>query len=149
MPNPTPSEAIHPDIPADDMVGDNWIVEVSSYRTVGMAIACFNNAIGYDAFTGTAEMVVEDGIRKLEIVLLCDESERFQCSVCKKTPARPTMSDPGICTFCGQKVCGNCSRAHERAHWRPVKTIGGDVLCDGDKVRCGRDQCPVCHGVPF
>lgn len=132
-----------------ELKGDSWSVDVQNWRELGNVVATFNNSIGTDAFIGTAEMVVEDGIRRLEIHLYHDEMEQYKCNQCQNIPAHPTSDDPGICVFCGNKVCANCAIAHERSHWRPAKTIGGDVLCDGDKVKCGRDQCEKCGGSPF
>lgn len=56
---------------------------------------------------------------------------------------------PSLCISCGLPVCDRCVHIHRKGHWNQVKTIGGDILCDGDKVRCGRDQCPKCNGSPF
>lgn len=132
-----------------ELKGDSWSVDITNWRELGNAIATFNKAIGTDAFVGTATMIVEDGMRRVEITLYHDEVEQYRCSVCKAIPVHPTMDNPGICVFCGNKVCANCAIAHERQHWRPVRTIGGDAMCDGDKVKCGHDQCPKCGGSPF
>lgn len=148
MPNLNPSEAQHTDDPIDTMAGDNWATDINNYREAGMAVASFNNAIGYSNFIGTAEMVVEDGIRHLEIHLYCDETEKFTCQICNSIPKRPTSDNPGICTFCGLRVCESCRRKHEHGHWRPQKTIGGDVICTKERG-CGKDQCPICGGIPF
>lgn len=131
------------------MKGDRWSIDLANWRELGEAIASFNAAIGNDTFVGTAEMVVEDGIRRIEIVLYHDEMEQYRCTVCNVIPRRPDYNDPGICAFCGNKVCSQCAIAHEKGHWRPAKTIGGDILCDGDKIKCGQDQCPRCFGSPF
>lgn len=151
MPLPAPSE--HTDAEINELERllnePSWCVDINNWRELGNIIAKFNHLIGTDPFVGTAEMIVEDGMRRIEITLYHDEMEQYRCQICSNIPVRPTTDDPGICVFCGWKVCANCAIKHERGHWRPAKTIGGDVLCDGDKVKCGRDQCPKCGGVPF
>ena len=77
MPNPAPSEHYPiPDISLREklMEQSQWSVDVNNYRELGEVIATFNLNIGSDPFVGTAEMVVEDGMRRLEIVLYHDES---------------------------------------------------------------------------
>lgn len=126
-----------------------WSVDLSNYREIGEVIASFTRLVGTGEFFGIAEMSIEDGVRKLELTLCYNEEEKFRCSVCQKIPRQPTTDNPGICAHCGWKVCSQCARGHERRHWRPQKTIGGNLLCNGTTVRCGKDQCPVCHGSPF
>ena len=127
---------------------DTWLVDINNYRELGECVATFNHRIGNDSFIGTAEMTVEDGIRKVEITLICDENERYRCELCQRIPHSPSLNEPGICTFCGIKVCGNCKRNHDKGHWRPQRTIGGDLICT-EKTPCGKDQCPTCGGAPF
>jgi hypothetical protein len=120
-PIPTMSEHHHDN--GDDrekaMRGEEWLVEAGNYREVGEAIASFNHRIGNDSFIGTAEMTVVEGVRKLEIVLICDENERYRCQVCEQIPTSPTPYNPAVCTFCGIKVCERCHRVHDKGHWRP------------------------------
>jgi hypothetical protein len=152
MPNPTNPEHIHTEGLTErelTMLNSEWIVEVANWAQLGTVVATFNHHTGSDPFIGTAEMTVVDGVRKLEITLLYEEAERFRCWICNNIPVWPTVDNPGICAFCGVKVCLVCSKKHEREHWRPQYTIGGDIMCDGDKVRCGRDKCPLCGGSPF
>lgn len=59
-----------------------------------------------------------------------DEQERlFHCSDChaKFTPA------PDLCVFCFQPICANCYQAHDKRHWQPVRTIGGEVIAKPPK----------------
>ena len=148
MPNHPPLDNGH-DHPADPMTGDQWEADTSNYRLVGMAIASFNNLIGTDPFMGTAEMKVEGGVRHLEIHLYHDQEEGYRCLICNLIPPNHTENDPALCTFCGLKVCSRCWKAHEKGHWRPQKTLAGDIMCDGETVKCGKDQCPTCGGAPF
>lgn len=150
MPIPLESDSQHSIAEREHLLErSNWDVDISNYREVGEVISTFNQAIGNDAFVGTASMSIEDGIRKLTIELYYDESENYRCYACHNIPANANCNNPMICTFCGWKICDRCNRQHERSHWRPQRTLGGDVMCNGDTVRCGRDQCPICHGAPF
>jgi hypothetical protein len=152
LPNLSPSQDPHNHHLSDtdkEMERDEWSVDIGNYRELGLAIANFNKMAGNDPFVGTATMSVEDGLRHLQIDLYYDENEKFRCHICNEIPGHPTMDNPGICTFCGVRVCGNCHRNHEQSHWRPQKDLAGNTMCDGVKVKCGRDQCPKCQGIPF
>lgn len=127
----------------------SWNVNVENFREVGEVLTSFYRIAPNGEFVGVATMSYEDGIRKLELILCYNEQEQYRCAVCKRIPRQPTSDNPGICAHCGWKVCSQCARGHERNHWRPQRTIGGDVMCNGTTVICGKDQCPVCGGLPF
>jgi hypothetical protein len=146
MPIPSPSESHH-DSPDDRdrlMNQSEWSVDLNNYRELGGAIASFNKLIGNDPFVGTAEMTVEDGMRVMVITLYHDETIQFTCENCSQIYYEPVK----LCTFCWQRICGNCWKGHEKGHWRPQKTIGGDLICREDHP-CGKDGCPTCEGISF
>lgn len=70
-----------------------WIVDVTSYKDLGEAIASYNMAIGNFDFFGSAEMKCDDdGYVKLVIELFHD----------------PHPPCNGYSKFCGRKGCPKC-----------------------------------------
>ena len=109
-----------------------WEVEATNWRELGEVVASFNHLIGAGVmkFDGVATYMEESGFKKLTIELVyCPETdEGNRCVECHRIPDPVTFDNPGKCVNCFGAVCDRCTRKHRNAHYKPMRTIGGDVI---------------------